>query len=206
MNITSEIGSQIKFYVYGDTKAPKRNEGDAGIDVFIPNLSENFLKSFADKNPGSPFRWALMGSPKSEEELKENKGIFLQLPPHEDVVIPTFVKCRFPDNLCLRVSNKSGVALHQKLMVGAEIIDSSYEGELLIHVFNASNQVRFLEFGQKIAQLVPQIIDSQSIEIFYDASLPKFAEFKNTVTVEDFYSGHNTNRGDKGFGEGTGKN
>jgi len=204
MNITSEIGSQIKFYVYGDTKAPKREEGDAGIDIFIPNLSENFMKSLTEKNPGQPFRWGLMGAPQSEEDLKNNKGVFLYIPAHEDIIIPTFVKSRFPKNLCLRVSNKSGVALHQKLIIGAEIIDSSYEGEILIHVFNASNQTRFLEFGQKIAQLIPEIIDNQPIELYYDATLPQFSEFKNTVTESDFYKDHDSHRGEKGFGEGTG--
>jgi dUTPase len=205
MNITSNIGEAVKFYIFGDTKAPQRAEGDAGIDVFIPNLSETFMKSFSEKNPGSPFRWGMMGAPQSEEDLKNNKGVFLYLPAHEDVVIPTFVKTRFPDNLYLRVSNKSGVALHQKLTVGAEVIDSSYEGEILIHVFNSSNQTRFLEFGQKLAQLVPEVIDVQPIEIFYDATVPQFSQFKNTVAEGEFYSNHKTHRADAGFGEGTGK-
>lgn len=205
MNITSEIGEQVKFYVYGDTKAPKRAENDAGIDIFIPNLGEEFMKSLTEKNPGQPFKWGLIGAPQNEEDVKNNKGIYISLPAHEDLIIPTFVKTRFPKNLCLRVSNKSGVALHQKLIVGAEIIDSSYQGEILVHVFNASNTTRFLEFGQKLTQLIPEVIDNQPIEVFYDATLPQFSEFKNTVTEADFYNGHDSHRADKGFGEGTGK-
>jgi dUTPase len=204
MNITSEIGSQVKFYVFGDTKSPKRETTDAGIDIFVPNLNEVFMKSLIEKNPGQPFKWSLMGAPQSEEDMKNNKGVFINLPSHEDIVIPTFIKARFPENMCLRVSNKSGVALHQKLIVGAEIIDSSYQGELLIHVFNASNQTRFIEFGQKIAQLIPELIDNQPIEIFYDATLQQFSEFKNTVTEADFYKNHISHRGESGFGEGTG--
>lgn len=205
MNITSEVGAQIKFWVYGDTKPPKRAEGDAGIDVFMPNLSENFLKILTEKNVGQPFRWGLVGVPQNEQDMKDNKGVYLYLPAHEDIVIPTFIKTRMPNNLCLKVANKSGVALNQKLMVGAEIIDSSYEGDVMVHVFNMSNSTRFIEFGQKLAQLIPIIIDNQPIELFYDATLEQFAEFKNTVTEADFYSGHSSSRGDGGFGS-TGTN
>jgi dUTPase len=204
MAITSELGSQVKFFVFGDTKSPTRKQGDAGIDVFVPNLSENFVKSLTEKNPGQPFRWGLVGAPQNEQEIRENKGIFLYLPAHEDILIPTYLKARFPENLYLRVANKSGVSVNQKLMVGAGVIDSSYEGEIIIHVFNNSNVTRFIEFGQKLAQLVPEMIDTQAIEIYYDSTNSAFTEYKNTVSVDDFYENHDSHRGEAGFGEGTG--
>jgi dUTPase len=205
MDITSNLGDQVKFFVHGDTKPPKRSVGDAGVDIFMPNLCEQFIKDLTEKNQGQPFRWGIVGAPQSEQDLKDNKGIYLYVPAHEDIIIPTYVKTRFPDNIFLKVANKSGVASNQKLMVGAEIIDSSYEGELLIHVFNMSNTLRFLEFGQKLAQVIPIVFDNQPVEIFYDATLSQFTEFKNTVTETDFFKGHDTHRGAAGFGEGTGK-
>jgi dUTPase len=200
MSITSEIGDQIKFWVFGDTKTPKRGEVDAGVDIYLPNLSETFVKDLTEKNPGQPFRWGIVGAPQSEQDLKENKGVFLYLPAHEDIIIPTYIKTRFPKNICLKVANKSGVATNQKLMVGAEIIDSGYEGELLIHVFNMSNTTRFLEFGQKLAQVIPIVIDSNPIEVFYDATVQQFTEFKNTVTEADFFKDHVEREGREGFG------
>jgi dUTPase len=204
MNLTSEIGSQIKFFVYGDTKPPKREETDAGIDIYLPNLSEQFIKDLTEKNGGQPYRYGLVGAPQSEEDLKENKGVFLYLPPHEDIMIPTYLRARFPKNIAFKVANKSGVASNQKLSYAAEIIDSGYEGQIYINVFNYSNNLRFLEFGQKLVQIVPIMIDCQPIEVYYDAKNPNFSEFKNTVTETEFYDGHSTSRGDLGFGAGTG--
>ena len=43
---------KVKFLVRGDVKPPKRDAGyDAGIDVYMPNLTEQFLVDFAQKNP-----------------------------------------------------------------------------------------------------------------------------------------------------------
>ena len=36
--------SNIKLLVCGDVKAPQRKFGDAGIDLFVPNYSEQFIK------------------------------------------------------------------------------------------------------------------------------------------------------------------
>jgi dUTPase len=204
MAITSELGSQVKFFVFGDTKSPTRKQGDAGIDVFVPNLSEQFVKDLTEKNPGQPFRWGLVGAPQSEKDVKDNRGIFLYLPAHEDLLIPTYLKTRFPENLYLRVANKSGVSVNQKLIAGAGVIDSSYEGEILIHIFNDSNVTRFIEFGQKLVQLIPEMIDTQAIEVYYDSGNELFTEYKNTTSIGLFYEKHDTHRGDKGFGEGTG--
>jgi len=203
--ITSDIGQNVKFFVCGPTKPPQRNSGkDAGVDLFVPDLSEQFIKDLSEKNPGQPFRWGLVGAPQSEKDLQENKGVYLYLPPHEDIVIPTYVKSRFPENMCLRISNKSGVATKQKFIVGAEIVDASYEGIIHVHIFNASNAMRFIEFGQKIAQAIPIIIDPQNIEIYFDSTIEGFKEAPNKVTIEEFYENHATDRGDKGFSEGTG--
>ena len=203
--ITSNLGENVKLFVCGKVKAPQRNSGkDAGIDLFIPDLTEQFITDLTEKNPGQPFRWGLVGAPQSEEDLKNNAGVYLYLPPHEDILIPTYVKARFPENMCLRISNKSGVATKQKLIVGAEIVDSSYEGIMHVHVFNASNVIRFIEFGQKIAQAIPIFIDPQEIGVYYDKTIEDFKEFKNWISLEEFYENHATDRGASGFGEGTG--
>jgi dUTPase len=195
------MSDNIKFFVTGDVKPPQRNTGlDAGFDFFIPNLNEKFIKDLTEKNPGQPFRWGLVGAPTNEEELRENKGIFLYVPAHEDILIPTYIKARFSKDWCLRVSNKSGVATSQKLTVGAEIIDSSYEGIIHVHLFNSSNATRFLEFGQKIAQVIPIRINTEEHEIYYDNTIEAYKEFKNFISVEDFYEGHESARKDQGFG------
>ena len=194
----------VKFFVMGDVKPPQRKAGDAGIDFFVPNLSEQFIKDLTEKNPGQPFRWGLVGAPQNEEDMKENKGIYIYLPAHEDLLIPTYIKARFPENMALQANNKSGVATNQKLIFGAQLVDASYEGIIHIHVFNASNNQRFIEFGQKLIQFVPIYINKEEIELYYDNKIEAFKEYKNFVSIEDFYKDHSSHRGEKGFSEGTG--
>lgn len=197
------ITNMIKFYVCGDTTPPKRNCGhDAGVDFFVPNLTERFVKDLTEANKGHPYTWGLVGAPDPSDN--DNEGVFIYVPPHSDILIPTYVKALIPDNEVLMMTNKSSVATKHKLVVGADTIDSSYEGIIHVHLINSSNTMRFIGFGDKICQGVPIVIDNEKIEVYYDESIEKFSEYKNTTTVEKFYEGHNSDRGEKGFGEGTG--
>ena len=194
----------VKFFVCGDTTPPVRAAGfDAGVDVFVPNLTEKFVMDLTSKNPGHPFKWGIIGTPvENEENVKQNEGLYIYLSPGEDLLIPTYLKARIPNNMYLKVANKSGVCTKQKLVVGADTIDSSYEGIMHIHVFNASNSMRFIRFGQSIAQLIPTLIDNNEIEVWYDENIDLFKEMKNQTNIEKFFEGHETKRKDKGFGEG----
>lgn len=207
------MSEKVKFLIVGDVKAPKRAAGyDAGIDVFVPNMTEQFMKDLVDKNPGHPFRWGVVGAPPEDpEHPKDNEGLYLYVAPGEDILIPTYLKARIPMNMYLKVANKSGVCTKQKLTVGADTIDSSYEGVMHIHLFNSSNAMRFISFGQSIAQLIPTLIDTQEIEVAYDEAVKdetkekvSAADFDKLTftTAEAFYEGHASKRKDKGFGEG----
>jgi len=199
MSISSNIGDAVKLFVQGDVKAPVRTKGNCGIDLFCPNLTEQFIKDLADKNPGQPFRWGLLGAP--QDENNPNKGSFLYVPAGEDILIPSYVSARIPDNIFLHMTDKSGVSTQQKLIIGANTIDSSYTGIIHIHIYNPSNTIRFIQFGQKLAQMVPIVFDNQDIEIFYDNKIEAFKEYKNFVSKEEFFEGHDTTiRGDQGFG------
>lgn len=205
--------SNVKFLVVGDVKAPKRAAGyDAGVDVFVPNMSEQFMKDLVEKNPGQPYRWGIVGVPPEDPASpKQNEGLYIYVAPGKDILIPTYLKARIPSNMYLRCANKSGVCTKQKLIVGADTIDSSYEGVMHVHLINPSSSMQFIEFGQSIAQLIPEIIDSDEIEVQYDDTLREglakttSAEAYSKMsfeTAEKFYEGHESKRKDKGFGEG----
>ncbi len=176
----------IKFLVCGDVKAPQRKAGqDAGFDFFVPNYSEEFEKQLEECNPDlgdyAGVKIVITGD-------GHKKAIIL--PPNSDIKIPSMVRALIPEDECLLLVNKSGVALKQKLTVGACLVDSSYEGIIHLHMFNIGKNPVAIEFGQKLVQGVPYKLDCEEHQIFYETEVSK----------EDFYKDHNHDRGDGGFG------
>lgn len=101
----------------------------------------------------------------------------------ESALIPMGIKVNIPDGNMLQVCNKSGRAI-KGLLVGAEIIDSDYQGEILINVWNVSDVSIHLNAGEKLAQL-----------ILIPILLPALIEVK----IENLFL-TSSERGDGGFG------
>ncbi len=172
----------IKFLVNG-VKPPKRNDGDAGFDFYVPNYSEEFVKRLKEINPELNL-------------IPEKKQIILT--PGQAVLIPSGVRTLIPHNIALVAHNKSGVATKQRLSVGACVVDHSYEGEIHLHVFNTSDKPARIDFGQKLIQFVPLVIDdteAQTLEIPAGLTETEIAQF-----IIAFYKDHDSERGSGGFG------
>ena len=154
-----------------NVKDPVRKEREnAGIDVYIPEFDSFTIDEIR----------SLGGC---EIDLK-NKSIIIL--PHKDVCIPAGIKSKFNNDIALIANNKSGIAKKHKLIIGASVIDSSYQGEWHIHLFNVSDEPQTILFGQKIVQFVPHLISTDKITV-YDG--PK----------DEFYS-ETTSRGEGRFG------
>ena len=167
----------IKFLVTGDGIAPKRAQGDAGFDFYVPKYSDALVDEINKKSN----RKVYIVNKDNNEDVK------IKLYPHEDILIPTYVYSQFPSNIALVAKNKSGVATKQKLDVGACVVDSSYQGVIHVHVTNVSSEPQFIEFGKKIVQFVPFLIDDSEPEVFTD------------LKPEEFFNSK-SNRGAGGFG------
>lgn len=167
----------IKFLVTGDGIAPKRALGDAGFDFYVPKYSDALVDEINTKSN----RKVNIVKDVNIEEVK------IKLYPHEDILIPTYVYSQFSSNIALVAKNKSGVATKQKLDVGACVVDSSYQGVIHVHVTNVSSEPQFIEFGKKIVQFVPFLIDDSEHEVFTD------------LKPEEFFN-NKSNRGAGGFG------
>ena len=123
---------------------------------------------------------------------KESAGIDFYIPtgfdqkvmPGESVLIPSGIKVDIPNGTMLQVCNKSGIASNKGLLVGACIVDSDYQGEIHINVWNVSNKVAILQAGTKIVQMILMPI-----------LLPEVEE----VALEDLFT-NETERGTGGFG------
>lgn len=164
----------VEFLKVRNVKSPVRDASEnAGIDFFIPEL-DAFLVEEADK----------FGK---NIEIDVKRGTITILP-HGDVLIPSGIKSKFPNNLALIAFNKSGIATKKKLICGACVVDSSYEGEILVHLINTSNEPQTLEFGQKFIQFVPVVINSDELTVH------------DNMTDEEFYKDHESKRKTGGFG------
>ena len=102
--------------------------------------------------------------------------------PGETIKIPTGLAVKIPDGYFGGVFARSGLSTKQGLRpaTAVSVIDSDYVGEIFIPIHNDSNEIRVIEHGQRICQLV---------------ILPYLnAEFEEVDKLED------TERGEGGFG------
>ena len=74
--------------------------------------------------------------------------------PNCSELIESGIKLSIPKGYMLCAFNKSGVSLKQGLQVGAQIIDSDYQGEIHLHVINISKNYTKIIPGQKLVQFV----------------------------------------------------
>ena len=104
--------------------------------------------------------------------------------PGDRFFIPSGIKANVPDGFALIAMNKSGVAMKKGLMVGACVVDSDYQGEIHLHLINASNKIVTIEPGDKLTQFLLVPVNHCLVEVVNEGDL--FAE--------------ETTRGSGGFG------
>lgn len=171
----------MKFIKTRDVKSPERNAAEnAGIDVYIPNKTPEFVEALLAKNPKletTGYKRHMFGIHTS---YIENNTIWIA--PHSDIIIPSGIRSKFPSNIALIANNKSGIATKKKLVFGASVIDSSYQGEWHLHLINTSDVHQSLDFGQKAIQFIPHLIATDDVEVL-------------DLTPEEFYT-EKTSRGD----------
>jgi dUTP pyrophosphatase len=78
----------------------------------------------------------------------------INIEPRSDILTGLGLACEFDSDYALLVFNKSGRATKLKLDKGAEVIDSTYRGEIHVHLFNHSDKLVFIPKGEKIAQFI----------------------------------------------------
>jgi dUTP pyrophosphatase len=108
--------------------------------------------------------------------------------PGGKILIPTGIKVNIPKGTMFQVCNKSGISAKKGLLVGACIVDSDYQGEMHLNLWNVSNVAVNIASGTKLAQMI-------LVPILF----PTMEEVKE----EDLFN-EETQRGTGGFGS-TGK-
>lgn len=177
--------NKICFCKIRNVKSPKRNYGDAGNDFFVPEYSEQFVKDLNEKNKNNDYTFIYEG---------ENI-IGIKLHGHSQILIPSGIKVYIYDPMTyLDAENKSGIATKKGLLVGAQVVDASYRGEVHINVHNVSNKSTDIMFGDKLVQFIhKEYRETQWEEINAD-------EYETLANLD---LQHGMVRGEGGFGSTT---
>lgn len=175
------MNNNVQIFKTRNVKTPKRNRYDAGTDFFVPVFDEQFIADFKAKNPTIDF---------SEDE----NGKFMFVIPGNQVNIPSGIRVHIEDwNTYWDAENKSGVATKKELLVGAQVVDATYSGEVHINVHNVGNQGQKIYENDKLVQFLQKEYRDTNIIVIDDQETFESLEWPG-------------DRGDKGFGEGTGNN
>lgn len=170
----------MQFIKTRDVKSPERNVAEnAGIDIYIPNKTPEFVEALLAKNPHIETNKEILNMGVRRSYIEDNT---IWIAPHSDVIIPSGIRSKFGSHLALIANNKSGIATKKKLVFGASVIDASYQGEWHLHLINTSDNYQSLEFGQKAIQFIPHLIATDEVEVL-------------DLTPEEFYT-ETTSRGE----------
>ena len=137
---------------------PQKMLEEMGIDM--DNLSNFFNQSMEKKidleytNSSDNKEPEYAYDSDSGFDLRSTEELWVQA--HDRKLIPTGLRFDIPDGYEIQVRSKSGLALNQGLMVlnSPGTVDSGYQGEIKVIIFNTTNERIKIEKGQKIAQAV----------------------------------------------------
>nr|DAP52425.1 MAG TPA: deoxyuridine 5'-triphosphate nucleotidohydrolase [Caudoviricetes sp.] len=192
----------FKFVRVRDVHVPTRaNQGDAGMDFYVPNdlTVDDLIKCNTNTYIGICIIYANNIKVPSSNEVyclinKVTNDLYrILIGPHATCVIPSGIRGILePEASMLQANDKSGVSSKKKLKVTASIIDSPYTGEIHHVVFNTSNEPVIIDLGEKLVQYIHiPIYLTKPEEI-------NMSEFEKLKTEKELKSG----RGSDGMGSG----
>lgn len=180
--------NRFRFIKVRDVKSPSRgNEGDAGLDFYIPEdltlqdlVKANSQLMFHSETP-EPGKVSLGYNPNNQVQ-------FIYIFPFTRILIPSGIRGLLePRDSMLMTANKSSISTKQGLIYTAEIVDSPYTGEIHLGVYNTSHEIQVIEAGTKLVQFIHVPIYLTEPEEVIKEEFDEDAQYWGT-------------RGNKGFG------
>lgn len=180
-----KLNELMKLFFTKVRKVPsptRANQGDAGIDFYIPNITPEDLFDI-----------------QVNFEQAQKKSIWvlrdtLIIEPGGRVLIPSGIKVLLePEDSALIAANKSGIATKTGLLYTAEVIDSSYLGEVHIGIFNSGNRPVSLRLFNIIKPT--KIMQFLHIPVFYSQPIMIDNKEYGLKSIQK-----NSTRGERGFG------
>jgi dUTP pyrophosphatase len=121
------------------------SESQSIVDTKVPL---RFINNSENENPEYSYQ------SDSGFDLRSSEDIWIH--PNSRKLISTGMRFDIPEGYEIQVRSKSGLALNQGLMVlnSPGTVDSGYQGEIKVIMFNTTNEKVKIEKGQKVAQAV----------------------------------------------------
>ena len=116
--------------------------------VEFTKVTLNFVNDSDNENPSYAY------PSDSGFDLRASEEVWIQ--PNSRALIPTGIRLDIGENYEVQVRSKSGLALNQGLFVlnSPGTVDSGYQGEIKVILFNTTNERVKIGKGQKVAQAV----------------------------------------------------
>lgn len=105
------------------------------------------------------------------------------LAPGTSILIKSGIKMMIPDNYVGIFFNKSSIG-QRGIVVGAQVVDSDYRGEIHLNVINTSHENYVIKPGQKLTQMIIQ----------------EFHKYTLMEVDQNSFDQNTTERGAGGFG------
>ena len=137
---------------------PEKFIGDMGINLdemdeyFENSMSPKRVLNYTNDSDNKEPEYAYESD--SGFDLRSSEELWVQA--NDRLLVPTGLRFDIPDGYEIQVRSKSGLALKQGLFVlnSPGTVDSGYQGEVKVIIFNTTNERIKIEKGQKIAQAV----------------------------------------------------
>ena len=116
----------------------------------MQNLPVNIINNSSNELPA----YATVGS--AGMDIRANLTESIQLAPLERSLVPTGLYMQIPIGYEAQVRPRSGLALKHGItcLNSPGTIDSDYRGEIKVILVNLSNEVQFINHGDRIAQMI----------------------------------------------------
>jgi dUTP pyrophosphatase len=140
----------LKYFPTREVDEPSRGHPtDAGIDFYMPKVDKKLcddIEKWTNQNNKASSMYFI-------DEEDPSRG-YISVPPNSNLLIPSGIKVEIPFGYMGLFLNKSGVASKKELLIGAQVIDTFYCGEVHIDLHNLTDLSVDLHSGEKLAQMV----------------------------------------------------
>lgn len=87
------------------------------------------------------------------------------IPPKQRKTVRTGIAIQMPEHFAGLIWPRSGLSVKQGIDVLAGVVDSGYRGEIMVCLYNTSDEVVGINIGDRIAQIIFQEVPRVSMEV-----------------------------------------